>query len=105
MFILDSLLIGGLRFVLDKVATAADAEATDDTALREQLLEAQMQLELGEISEEAFADIERDLLARIRDVRGGALRRDTHGERHAPTGVGAPERNDSAGRLHSVIAG
>ena len=30
---------------------AADAEINDDTALREQLLEAQLQLELGEISE------------------------------------------------------
>ena len=38
MFILDSLLIGSLRFVLDKVVQAAEAEAQDDSALREQLL-------------------------------------------------------------------
>ena len=42
MFILDSLLIGGMRFVLDKVAAAVDTEMNDDTALREQLLAAQM---------------------------------------------------------------
>jgi hypothetical protein len=71
MFILDSLLIGSLRFVLDKVVAAAEAEMQDDTALREQLLEAQMRLELGEISDEEFADIERDLLARIRELKGG----------------------------------
>ena len=47
MFILDSLLIGSLRFVLDKVIAAAEAELQDDTALRDQLLEAQMRLELG----------------------------------------------------------
>jgi len=44
--------------------------------LDSQLLEAQMQLELGEISEEEFAGVERDLLARIRDLKGtqhGAL--------------------------------
>ena len=70
MFILDTLLIGSLRFVLDKVVAAAEAEMQDDTALREQLLEAQMQLELGEISDEAFAQIERDILARIREIKG-----------------------------------
>ncbi len=70
MFILDTLLIGSLRFVLDKVVAAAEAEMQDDTALREQLLEAQMRLELGEISDTEFAEIERDLLARIREMKG-----------------------------------
>jgi gas vesicle protein GvpG len=70
MFILDTLLIGSLRFVLDKVVAAAEAEMQDDTALREQLLEAQMRLELGEISEDEFAEIERDVLARIREIKG-----------------------------------
>ena len=66
MFILDSLLIGGLRFVLDKIAVAADAEQDAEPALRQRLLEAQMQLELGEISEREFAEIERDIFARLR---------------------------------------
>jgi hypothetical protein len=70
MFILDTLLIGSLRFVLDKVVAAAEAEMQDDTALREQLLEAQMQLELGEISDEEFAAIEQDVLGRIREIKG-----------------------------------
>ena len=51
MFILDSLLTGGLRFVFDKIAAAVDNETMDDTALREQLLDAQMRLELGEITD------------------------------------------------------
>lgn len=72
MFILDTLLIGSLRFVLDKVVAAAEAESRDDSSLREQLLEAQMQLELGELSEDEFAAIETDLLARMREVRGAA---------------------------------
>jgi hypothetical protein len=72
MFILDSLLIGSLRFVLDKVVAAAEAEMQDDTALREQLLEAQMRLELGEITDEEFGAIEQDLLARIREIKGGS---------------------------------
>jgi hypothetical protein len=70
MFILDSLLVGSLRFVLDKLVAAAEAEADDDTSLREQLLEAQMRLELGEISESEFADVERDVLARMREIKG-----------------------------------
>ncbi len=69
MFILDSLLIGSLRFVLDKIAAAAEAEANDDTGLRETLLEAQMRLELGEISEQEFAAIEADVLARLRELK------------------------------------
>src|SRR5262245_9571240 len=69
MFILDSLLIGSLRFVLDKIAAAAESEALDDAPLREQLLEAQMRLELGEISQDEFARIERDVLAAIRAIK------------------------------------
>ena len=70
MFILDSLLIGSLRFVLDKVVAAAEAEAQDDSTLREQLLEAQMRLELGEITDDEFAEIERDVIAAIREIKG-----------------------------------
>ena len=69
MFILDDLMFGGLRFVLDKIVTAVDAEMQDDSALREQLLEAQMRLELGEIDEAQFKAIESDVLARIREVK------------------------------------
>ena len=70
MFILDSLLIGSIRFVLDKVVAAAETELNDDSTLRERLLEAQMRLELGEISEEEFAAIERDVLIAIREIKG-----------------------------------
>jgi len=70
MFILDSLLIGSLRFVLDKIVAAAEAEAADDSSLREQLLEAQMRLELGELTDDEFAEIERDVLVRIREIKG-----------------------------------
>lgn len=69
MFILDSLLVGGLRFVFDKIAAAVDTEMNDDTALREQLLAAQMRLELGEISQQEFGLLEADILARLREIR------------------------------------
>jgi hypothetical protein len=70
MFILDSLLIGSLRFVFDKIAAAVDTELNDDTALREQLLAAQMRVELGEMSQEEFEVFEAGVLARLRDIRG-----------------------------------
>ena len=69
MFIVDSLLVGGLRFVLDKIAAAVDTEMNDDSVQREQLLAAQMRLELGEISAEDFNHLEADILARLREIR------------------------------------
>ena len=69
MFILDTLLVGSLRFVLDKLVAAVDRELNDDEALREQLLAAQMRVELGEMSPEEFAGLEEDILARLREIR------------------------------------
>ena len=69
MFILDSLLIGSLRFVLDKIVDTVDAEMNDDTRLREELLAAQMQVELGEMTPEAFDELEADILVRIREIK------------------------------------
>ena len=69
MFILDTLLIGSLRFVLDKLAAAVDTELNDDEPLREQLLAAQMRLELGEMSQQEFEALEADILVRLRELR------------------------------------
>jgi hypothetical protein len=69
MFLLDSLLINGISFVLDKVATIADAELNDPERQRERLLEAQMRLETGEITDEEFSAIEADVFERIREIK------------------------------------
>ena len=58
-----------IGWVLRTVTAAAEAEMDDDVALREQLLEAEMRRESGEITDEQFADIEADLLSRIREIR------------------------------------
>jgi hypothetical protein len=78
VLIVDDLLMGGFRFVLNRLIEAVDAERNDDKVYREELLAAQMRLELGEISETEFGEIEADLLAKIREVR------DRHGV-SAPT--------------------
>jgi hypothetical protein len=70
MFILDSLLINGIKFALDKVLQVAEQELENPEALQQRLLEAQMQLEEGEIDEAQFADIEADVFARIRELKG-----------------------------------
>jgi len=69
VILLDSLLIGGIKFVLGKIVDAVDAEMNDDTRLREKLLAAQMQVELGEMSGEEFAEVERAVLGRLRELR------------------------------------
>jgi hypothetical protein len=80
MIILDSLLVGGIRFVLDKIVTAVDEEMNDEKSLREELLAAQMRVELGEMDEADFIELERQILARLREIRdaqrgepGGAM--------------------------------
>ena len=71
MFLLDSLLIDGLKFVMGKLLQVAEAELNDDTVLRERLIDAQMRLEQGELSLEEFSEIEQDVFARLREIRGG----------------------------------
>jgi len=46
-----------------------DTELNDDSVLRERLLDAQMRLELEEISQEEFDQIEADIVARIREIK------------------------------------
>lgn len=69
MLIVDTLLVSGVKFVLSRLAEAAESELYDEGALREELLAAQMKLELGEISEEDFTRLEAQLLAGMREIR------------------------------------
>ena len=69
MFFLDSLFVSGLKFVFEKIAAVADAETFDETILHDRLLQAQLQLENGEISDEEFADIEAEVFERLRQIR------------------------------------
>jgi Gas vesicle protein G len=103
MFLLDSLMIDGISWVLRTVTTAAEAEMNDDTALREQLLAAEMQRELGEITDEEFADIERDLLTRIREIKE---RRDG-GSGPLEFGAGTPIETDEERRfqIEATVSG
>lgn len=73
MFIIDSLIVGGLRFVLDKVAAAADQELNDPDRWRRELIALQMQLESGELDEQQFAARERVVLDHLRALGGSGV--------------------------------
>jgi hypothetical protein len=91
------LLTSFLGWVFRTVATAAEAELNDDTALREQLLEAEMRREMGEISDDEFREIEADLLARIREIK---QRREGEG----PLTVGAQAIETTPGSTFQIEA-
>jgi hypothetical protein len=69
MLIVDSLIIAGVRFVLDKVVAAVETEMNDDGVLREQLLDAQMRVETGQMTEAEFKEFEADIMVRIREIK------------------------------------
>ena len=76
MFLIDDLLlapVNGFKFILSQIQKIADKELNDDTFIKEQLLELQMRLELEEISEEDYAEAERELFARLRAIKARQL--------------------------------
>jgi len=69
MLLVDRMLVSGIKFVLTKVAAAVDEELNDESRMREELLAAEMKLELGEISKDEFNQLEGAILQRIREIR------------------------------------
>jgi len=59
----------GIRFCIEKVVEYAEHELTDDEPVREQLLELQILLEDGRVTEEEYVEREAVLLARLREIR------------------------------------
>ena len=59
----------GIRYCIEKVVEYAEHEANDDEPVREQLLELQIELEDGRVTEEEYAEREAVLLARLREIR------------------------------------
>ena len=58
-----------LDFSMGTVEGVVRDELTDDTPIKAQLLELQLQLELGDITDEEYTAYEAALMARLRDVR------------------------------------
>ena len=61
--------LAGFRFILNQVGEMAERELYDEDRLREELLELQLRLDEGELSEEEYAELEADVMARLRVAR------------------------------------
>jgi hypothetical protein len=72
VIVVDRLLVSGIGWVLRRVSDAVFHELYDESSLREELLAAEMRLELGEIDEDEFRHLEKGLLERMREARGNA---------------------------------
>ncbi len=61
--------VKGIRWTLGKVQRVAEEELTDDTAVKQGLMELQMQLELGDIDDAEYLRREGELMQRLREIR------------------------------------
>lgn len=61
--------VAGIRWSLNKVVQVAEDELTDDAPVKQELMELQMQLELGDITDDEYVEREGVLMARLREVR------------------------------------
>ena len=71
-FILDDILLAPCKFVTwiaDKLREQAISEMTDESALRQRLLDLQMQFELGEISDREYRSREDAVMRRLDEIR------------------------------------
>ena len=61
--------VAGIKWSLGKVQAVVEQELTDDTPIKQELMELQMQLELGDIDDDEYVAREADLMRRLREVR------------------------------------
>jgi Gas vesicle protein G len=75
-FLLDDILllpitgpIAGFKWVMNTIQKMADEELMNDQPWKERLIELQMMLEVGEISEEDYTAEEKVVFQALRDIR------------------------------------
>ena len=75
-FLLDDILlfplkgpVAGFRWIMKQVQTMADEELMNDQPWKERLIELQMMLEVGDISEEEYTRQEAQVFQALRDIR------------------------------------
>lgn len=96
-FLLDDVLllpfrapIAGIKWVMNTILKMADEELMNDQPWKERLIELQMRLELGEISEEDYVREEAVVFQALRDIRA---------RREALARQMAAERDDDDGGI------
>jgi len=61
--------VAGIRWALGKVQAVVEEELTDDSSVEQDLMELQMQLELGDIDDAEYVRQEAALMQRLREIR------------------------------------
>ena len=72
MFLIDDILLApitGFQFILRTLARVAEEQYTDDAPLKESLLELQMKLETGDLTEEQYVEEEARILRALREIQ------------------------------------
>ena len=77
MFLLDDILllplrlpVAGFNWIMKQIQTMADEELLNDQPWKERLIELQMMLEVGDISEEEYTREEAQVFTALREIRG-----------------------------------
>lgn len=71
MLFIDDLLfapVTGFKFILRTLARVAEEQYTDDAPVKQQLLELQVQLEQGDLTEDEYIEQEAAILRQLRDI-------------------------------------
>ena len=61
--------VDGALWTIDKVRRAVEEELTDDTPVKEELMQLQLLLDAGEIDDDEYVTREAEIMRRLREVR------------------------------------
>jgi hypothetical protein len=84
--------VAGIRWTLEKVQTVVETELTDDSPIKQELMELQMLVELGDIDDEEYLRREARLMQQLREIRAWR----EHFGMSAPGGPVRMAREDTA---------
>ena len=76
MLLIDDLLLmpfSGMGFVFRTLARVAEEQYTDDAPVKQRLLELQVKIDSGEISEEEYVQQEAEILRELRQIQNRKL--------------------------------
>lgn len=97
MFLLDDILmlpmklpIAGFNWIMKQIQTMANEELLNDQPWKERLIELQMMLEVGDISEEEYTLQEAQVFQALRDIRARReeIARQQRGDDEGDGGIG-----------------
>ena len=93
IFSLLTLPLDGLKFVFNTIAKVAEEQYTDDAPLKQELLELQVLLENGDVTEDEYVEREAAILRGLREIQN---------RKREMAGL-PPEEELAAGGLHGEV--